>query len=474
MNSFPQELFHCVVDFFRDDPPSLATVRLVSRAWNVSATPHLFRSLDLLISEPPPSSCHASPRSFHKSTLKYTGLHKFQVLGALLESTNDISRCVRQVSLGRTTTFGSSDPEVQARQNAYALLISSILSRFTYLSGIIFREMNWTNLNPSFLSCVLASCKIPSLERIEIWNCQMPTTTSLLDFLSASRNVKSLRFSYFRILAVDDARLPPSAPVSQGSSTQRPSGPEPCMSLLQNLAIDAAPDAFVLHNIFRMPPYSINFPKLRRLYLANVTDSTDLAEFLHEAGHSLEFLDLRLIARMFSSRSPISTLYSCVFFLDNLVQSRLSPIHFDLSHCPRLQHLRISGLQWTPTLCPSEYLSSLFTKTSDLPLPIERLQLMITVIKPKSVISTGLACVESQGDSDILSPPPPMPSRPTGLQYSDWTILDHILSSHTFRALKSFQISLNTIRDREVDPSRLTAMFPKVKDKAVQVTCTYY
>ena len=157
------------------------------------------------------------------------------------------------------------------------------------------------------------------------------------------------------------------------------------------------------------------------------------------------------------------------------MQPRLSSINIDLSHCPRLQDLRISGLQWTPSVCPSEYLSSLFTKTSGLSLPIERLQLIITVIKPKSMTPVGFPCVDSQSDSDLLSPlPPPMRSRATELQYSDWTILDHILSSHTFRALQSLQISLNTIRHREVDPSRLSAMFPKVQDKAIQVTCTHY
>jgi hypothetical protein len=124
----------------------------------------------------------------------------------------------------------------------------------------------------------------------------MPTTSSLLDFLGASRNVKSLRLSYFRILAADtdvgNNKLASSMADGVDRSIECSSETEPCTSLLQSLAIDTALD---VHNIFGMRPSLINFLNLRRLYLGNVYDTTGVAEFLRRAGHSLEYLDMRLI-----------------------------------------------------------------------------------------------------------------------------------------------------------------------------------
>jgi len=155
----------------------------------------------------------------------------------------------------------------------------------------------------------------------------------------------------------------------------------------------------------------------------------------------------------------------------NQIQPRLSAINLDLSHCLRLRHLRISGLHWTPSLCPSEYLSSLFVKPLNQSLSIECLELMVTVIKPKVMTPVGVKCIPCHGDDPSDSTTPAL-SRSTELQYSDWNTLDTILSSRTFHVLRSFQISIKTIRERDVDPSRLSGMFPKMKAKGVQVTCT--
>lgn len=465
MQSFPQELLHYIVEFVQDDRQTLATIRLVGHSWNISARTHLFRSLDLLISDIPGSKAmtHGSGGSSHVPKVKYTGIEKFQSLLSLLETGADISHCVREVSLGRTARFNSTDPESHKQQNIYSVLISSILGRFKHLSDIVFREMNWANLAPSFLSCILEICKTPTLERIEIWNCQMPTASSLLDFLGASRNVKSLRLSYFRILTADidieETKLSPTT--TRGDrDIEHPSYTEPCTSLLHSLAIDATPDTFILNNVIGIRPYSINFLQLRRLYLGNVSNTVGVAEFLRKAGQSLEFLDMRILpCTLYVSQSGQIVLIK-FFFSGKQIQSRLSAVHLDLSHCPRLQNLRLSGLHWTPSICPSEYLSSLFAKTS---LPIECLQLVVTVLKPKSMTPVVVNCRdESQ---------PVNSARPTELHYSDWNILDTVLSSHIFHVLQTFQISMKTIREGDVDPSKLSNMFPKLKDKGVQVTC---
>src|SRR5260221_127086 len=126
----------------------------------------------------------------------------------------------------------------------------------------------------------------------------MPTTSALLDFLRASRNVKSLRLSYFRLLTadtdVDDSKPSPSAIAGENPVTELPCDTEPCTSLLHSLAIDGSPNTSLLHSIFGMRPHSINFLNLRRLYLGNVNDTVGVVEFLQKAGHSLESLDIRL------------------------------------------------------------------------------------------------------------------------------------------------------------------------------------
>ena len=294
---FPQELIHQIVAFIQDDRRTLATVRLVSHNWNISSRIHLFHSLDLLISERPESvsasALHSSSgRPFHVFKGKSRGIKKFETVLSLLETSADMSHCVREVSLGRTTSFSSTDPKSHEQQNRYAVFISSILSRIDHLSDVVFREINWTNLSPPFLSCILDICKTRTLERIDMWNCQMPTASSLLDFLAASKNIKSLRLSYFRILNIDIDATKLSPPVDHAMNHSGETGPR--TSLLQSLTIDAAPEA---HIIFGLLPYSISFLQLRQLHLSDINTVVRIAEFLQTAGHSLEFLDMRFVPR---------------------------------------------------------------------------------------------------------------------------------------------------------------------------------
>ena len=346
MHNFPQELSDYVVDFVHDDLKTLTTVRLVCHAWNIAARAHLFRSLDLLISKSPASGAtpHGSGGHFHVTRAKYRGLEKFKTLLSLLESSPDISHCVREVSFGRTTSFSSTDPESHEQQSSYAVLISSILCRFAHLSSVVFREMNWSNLTPSFLTCILEICKTRTLERIEIWNCQMPTSSALLDFLGASKCVKSLRLSYFKILTfdidVEETKSTPSATAGENIAIEQPCDTEPCTSSLHSLSIDAAPDSFLLHNIFGMRPCSINFQNLRRLHLGNVNDTVGVVEFLQKAGHSLEFLDIRLMpCRLYISHSgEIALIFSRQADPTYIIRHTPSPITLSTSaQLPRIR-----------------------------------------------------------------------------------------------------------------------------------------
>jgi len=77
---------------------------------------------------------------------------------------------------------------------------------------------------------------------------------------------------------------------------------------------------------------------------------------------------------------------------------------------------------------------------------------------------------DDTNDSDSVTRP--AMHRRTELRYSDWNVLDSVLSSSVFPVLKTFQISVKTIREREVDPVTLSDMFPELKNKGVQVICT--
>ena len=293
MRNSPQELVDYVIHFLRNDPTTLSAARLVSRAWNISASVHLFRSLDLMISEAPKAETPLSPGFHNLARLKVNrGVEKFKALLSILQTSVDIPHCVREITLGRTTQFRcTTTTENYEKQDGYAHLISSILLRLNRVSSVFFREMNWGSLSPAFFSCVLKLCESRTLEHIEIWNCQLLSASSVFRVLHAAETIRSLRLSYIRILGDFHTELKET----QASGTWE--APEiwnsaPCKSSLYSLAIDA--NVAVLHGVFGPPPSVIDFTKLRRLYLSNVNDGAGINEFLQRAGHELEFLDLRL------------------------------------------------------------------------------------------------------------------------------------------------------------------------------------
>jgi hypothetical protein len=125
-----------------------------------------------------------------------------------------------------------------------------------------------------------------------------------MDLFNASRDVRSLRISYMRI-----NNVPPVEGNEDGLSESQKlrntiDKPRLCTASLYSLAIDSAPDAPILHEIFSTQSSAINFSELRKLYLSNVNDVASLTEVLGRVGHSLEVLDLRLLPGM--SLSPSS------------------------------------------------------------------------------------------------------------------------------------------------------------------------
>ena len=304
MKDIPQELIDLFIGFILNDSKSLCSARLVNRSWYQAASVHLFRCLDLSIHElprsqsaPPIAVCHGHSRSLQ-------GPARFEALLGILRNNGDIAHAVREVKLGRTSHMANTLADLVEKQNHYARLISSILSHLHQVSLVIFLEINWSQLSPDFLSCILDLCRTPTIDTIEIWNCQMPSASSLMDLFNASRDVRSLRISYMRI-----NNVPPVEGNEDGLSESQKlrntiDKPRLCTASLYSLAIDSAPDAPILHEIFSTQSSAINFSELRKLYLSNVNDVASLTEVLGRVGHSLEVLDLRLLPGM--SLSPSS------------------------------------------------------------------------------------------------------------------------------------------------------------------------
>lgn len=464
MQHIPQELIDLFIGFILNDPKSLCSARLVNRSWYLAASVHLFRSLDLSIYELPKSqssvaSCHGHSRTFQ-------GPARFEALLAILRNNDDIAHSVREVKLGRTSPADNLE-----KQDHYARLISSILSHLHQISLVIFLEMNWSQLSPAFLSCILNLCRTPTLNTIEIWNCQMPSASSLMDFFNASRDVRSLRISYMRINnapPVEENEDGVSAPHELRNTIDKP---RLCTASLYSLAIDSAPDAPILHKIFSTQSFAINFSELRRLYLSNVNDVTSLTKVLGRVGHSLEVLDLRLLPGTFFSPSSKSTklnLTSIIRFqgITKPPFPELSAVGLDLSHCTRLQHLCISGFCWTPSFCPAKFLVLLFGKISNPSYSLEYLRVYVSFVKLSHFSDSTPPNVHSNYADTTTQ------SRPKDLDYSAWNTLDAVLSLPAFTALKQFQIKFITTRDGIVDTSRLLDMFPKLTSRGVQVTCT--
>lgn len=290
MQDIPQELIDHFIGFIQDDQKALCSSRLVNRSWKIAASEHLFRSLDLSIYKFPDShsvgSCHGQPKTLQ-------GPGRFEALLAILRASDDIARCVREVKIGRTSHFHYASVDNFKKQDYYAQLISSVLSHLRHISLVILLEMNWSHLSPVFLSCILNLCRSSNLDTIEIWNCQMPSVSSVMDFLNASRDVRSLRLSYMRI-----NNVPPVEENEHGSHKLRDTvmeKPRLCTASLYSLAIDSFPDAPILHKIFSTQSFVFDFSELRRLHLSNINDVNVLTEVLRKIGRSLEILDLRLL-----------------------------------------------------------------------------------------------------------------------------------------------------------------------------------
>lgn len=271
MQDFPQELVHQVVDNLSDDPKCLRACRLVCRAWNISASAYLFRSLDLSVPNPTSQT--------KGSTME--NLKRLSDLVQILQTSRDIPYCTKEVTLGRTSLLA---PEAD-NHIAYGRLLLSIFSHLPNISALFLREINWLNLDPS-KAHILDLCRTPTLQSIDVWNCQFPCVSTLLDFLFSCKGIESLRLTHIRILNLSlNADHDLNTIVEKDTQLQN-------RNTLQSLAIDSMPIPPKLYTLLGTKGV-IDFTRLRRLCLNNVTDPSTIRECLESSGKFLEHLELR-------------------------------------------------------------------------------------------------------------------------------------------------------------------------------------
>ncbi|KAF8966792.1 hypothetical protein BDZ97DRAFT_1917306 [Flammula alnicola] len=420
MQDAPQELLDHIIHFAHDDRSTLCSARLVCHAWNVSARVHVFRRLDLLITETPTptDSSHIDTDSLMKPNPANPGniewgTAKFTRLFQLLHSSPDMAYFVREVIIGNTTQLRPGQWEV------YELLFSVILSRLKRVTALYLREVDWCQLSPAFAHSIMGLCQSPNLEHLDVWNCQMPSMEGLLDFLNFSCGLSTLRLSHIRIPIPHDqvsAVMPSSANIGTiNKLMQRPRKP------LQTLTIESFPLSPIVYAILATTPCSVDVTKLHSLVLNHVNDLPSVRRFLRVAGNSLEYLEMRTA--------------SC--------QSRQLTEHgfINLTLTPRLKGLRLSGLHWTSTIHPADYLQHVFrvgdgSEPSPESHPLECLHIVVNAFKRNT----------------------------EAFNFSKWRILDDILSGPSFTSLNRVEIFVHvaSMRPADVDPTEFIKEFPEL------------
>ena len=262
----PQELIDHIVDFVYNDRQTLCAIRLISRSWNISARVHFFRELDLLI-----------PRTLliPVTMPEDGGVDKFTRLLDILNTSPDMAYFVREVIIGNTTGLS------MAKWNIYDPLLTRILEQLNRVTTIYLREVNWSQLSPSFSSLLTKLFKSPQLQHLDMWNCRVPSMQVLLDFLNSSCALTGLRLSHIRFSNDVD---PAKTYITESSTTiKKP---------LRRLYIETVPIAPLLYALLTTSPYSIDITKLRGLFLDHIDDIPSVRHFLQVAGSSLESLEM--------------------------------------------------------------------------------------------------------------------------------------------------------------------------------------
>ncbi|KAF8888402.1 hypothetical protein CPB84DRAFT_1470849 [Gymnopilus junonius] len=342
----PQELVDHVLDFARDNIPTLHSARLVCRSWNISARVHTLRRLDLQVNEreltgrkteSPPNpkfigtSTYLGDVSFattdktleitdlsppHTSSSHKSGLNehlltpptftRLQSLINILHSSPDMAHCVREVIIGNTVHL--EQPE---QWKAYADILAPILSHLHRVSSLFLQHICFPS--PAFVHFLLGALhSCVELQRFELWDCWMPHFDDLMILLNHFSALTSLRLSgvRFKVFQGNNHNGVPMNTCQDSSRNLKRQSRRP----FQKLTIDAVPLSPLLCALMSHP-CQIDITKLRNLSLSYVNDIGNLHRFLQSSGAHLEHLQIS--GSCYSTKSADS--YSM----------------FNLSHTPR-------------------------------------------------------------------------------------------------------------------------------------------
>lgn len=311
----PQELIDHVVDFAYNDHHTLCATRLVSRSWNISARVHFFRELDLLIPKTPFTlPCRAAKSSATKSEDR--GVYKLERLLDILNTSPDMAYFVREVIIGSTTGLNP------AQWKIYDPLLSKIVAQLKRVTTIYIREVNWSQLSPSFSNLVIELFKSPQLQHLDIWNCQVPSMQVLLNFLNSSSSLTGLRLSHIRFSDdIDGAKALLIGITNKSNTLKSPKRP------LQRLHIETVPLASLLYALLTTAPCFIDVTKLQSLFFDYIDDIPGIRHFLQVAGGSIESLEMWASTCQYSHalRPLLLFLANSIFFDQAKADTALQP-----------------------------------------------------------------------------------------------------------------------------------------------------
>jgi len=285
----PQELIDHVVDFAYNDRQTLCATRLVSRSWNISARVHFFRELDLLIPRTSlGNKTFSSPLPPTKSQDRV--VDKFERLLDSLNTSPDMAYFVRELIIGNTTGLNP------AQWKIYDHLLSDVVAQLKRVTTIYVREVNWSQISPSFIHSVTRLFGSPQLQYLDMWNCQVPSMQVLVDFLNSSCAPAGLRLSHIRFSNdLDGAEaLMSLGAMDNINSLKWPKKP------LQRLYIEAVPLSPMLYALLTAAPCSIDITKLQGLFLEHIDDIPNVRRLLQVSGGSLESLEMWASACQYS------------------------------------------------------------------------------------------------------------------------------------------------------------------------------
>ncbi|PFH49156.1 hypothetical protein AMATHDRAFT_41733 [Amanita thiersii Skay4041] len=293
MSNVPQEIVDHIVDLLSFDQQTLFAVSLVSRAWNTASRPHIFRSIDLSVIDT------------HRLADLQRFLSHYIDLYALLHRNPRLVYYIREVTIG-----GVLSPILSPWKFVEKIFVK-ITGKLCQVQFLRLREVMWIYLSDEARHALITLCRLPTIQQLVLYNCQLPNFSELALLLRSPRTLENLQLSHIR---------------TQKSSQRRRGLVVPRHCSIQQLVIAGSEVRPIIAGILD-PSCCLNFSGLRKLEITGIKDALTIGQVLTLAGSHLEELTLSAA----SEYVPEGTIGD--------------DVNFALT--PRLRHAELQGVQFT-------------------------------------------------------------------------------------------------------------------------------